>query len=265
MKRRNLSWGILFYLIVLVGSPKFLCAQISEELKGIYRDMIPQMSGELREKLEQALQYELDSIELTPQQFKEFRDHPANPFSGWDQIDPDKLQGTINLQFETEPIRSRKPGYLERQYSDNLSLFEPSLERANVSESTVKITNGKKQLALGGIVSSDGFIITKASELKGHHTLFAKTHDDNVYEVSFVRENQSNDIALLKAEQASGWEKIAMDQCPTAPRFFFGNDRFYRPPPGNGRLQSRSSIPGWGQPGVLGRQTSGNSGGVAGH
>ncbi|HMO14498.1 MAG TPA: PDZ domain-containing protein [Pirellulaceae bacterium] len=175
-----------------------LSAQIDDELRSLYREIIPKFSGELKVKLQRALDQGQDFIELDPQQFREFREHPANPFSGWNNIDASKLSGVIRLQFETQPVRSRRPTDYERQSSRQLAELEPVC--AAVAESTVKLIDGKKQLCYGIVVSNDGYIVTKHSEVKDTEKLFCRLHDGNVYQAKMINADLANDLALIKIE-----------------------------------------------------------------
>lgn len=190
-------------MLVIVGivfclCPSAIMAQVNDELNQLYGEMIPQFSGELRTKLEKARANGDDFIELTPSQFKAFRDHPGNPFDGWDAIDPDKIDGIIRLQFETQPVRSRQAGQFERQNPNQLTQLDPAI--AHVAPSTVKIVDGKKQRCYGIVVSGNGYVVTKASELKDAKKLFCKTNDGRVLEATRINEDKLNDLALLKVD-----------------------------------------------------------------
>ena len=204
-------------LLVIAGICVCLCpsaiqAQINNELRDLYAEMIPQFSGELQEKLVNARDAGQDFIELTGDQFKDFRDHPANPFDGWDGIDPDRIDGIIRLQFETQPVRSRQPGNFERQSEEQLTKLDPAL--AKVAPSIVKIVDGKKQRSYGIVVTRDGYIVSKASELKGAEKLFCKTYLGEVLEATIVNEDLSNDLALLKVSGARFTPVVWADNQP---------------------------------------------------
>ncbi len=177
---------------------KFASAQFDGELQKLYQEMIPQFQGTLKTKLEKALREGKDFIELDSSQFREFRDHPANPFDGWGSIDPSKIDGIIRLQFETQPVRSRRPGTWERQSKSQLAELEPAC--AAVLKSTVKFVDGKKQLCYGIIVDKNGYVVTKASEIAGAPKLFCKTYDGRVLEAKIVNQDVANDLALVKID-----------------------------------------------------------------
>ncbi len=189
---------VLAVLILAAHTNPTWAQHLSQEMRDIFNEMIPQMDSDLQSKLREALNDEHDYIELTPEQFKRFRDHPANPFEGWNGINPDSIDGLIRLQFETQPIRSRTPCEWERQSSSQLEALENVV--AGVAAATVRITNGKTQIALGAIVSPGGHVVTKLSEVAEQDQLFCKTSNDQKYSAKLVGQNKANDIALLKIE-----------------------------------------------------------------
>ena len=66
------------------------------------------------------------------------------------------------------------------------------------SASIVKIMNGKKQLAFGTVVDSDGLILTKASELRGNVECILT--DKRKLEAKVLGIDEATDLALLKIE-----------------------------------------------------------------
>jgi len=69
---------------------------------------------------------------------------------------------------------------------------------AKPSESTVRVLCGDKPVALGTIISGDGWIITKASELKGK--VVCKLKDDRSFSAKVVGIDDKHDLAMLKIE-----------------------------------------------------------------
>jgi serine protease Do len=65
-------------------------------------------------------------------------------------------------------------------------------------KATVRILCDDKAAALGSIVDSDGYILTKASELKGR--LAVKLHDNRLFEAKLVGLDRKTDLAMLKIE-----------------------------------------------------------------
>ncbi|MGI9516261.1 MAG: trypsin-like peptidase domain-containing protein, partial [Pirellulaceae bacterium] len=191
-----------FLMVLFVGTAIQLSAaplqaqQLTQEMQELFQQMLPQLDSDLKQKVQEALDTQRDYLELTPDQFKRFRDHPANPFEGWQGIDPDSIQGLIRLQFETQPIRSRQPGRFERQSSQMLSQYSNVVSEANAS--TVIVTDGKTQIAFGTVVTNEGHVATKLSEVRGKDELFCKSHDGQRFTAELVAENVTNDVAILK-------------------------------------------------------------------
>ena len=79
---------------------------------------------------------------------------------------------------------------------DFVNTFESVVASAN--ESTLSIVSGKRQIALGTVVDSDGLILTKASELRGQ--LGCKLADGKIVPAKVVGVDPKSDLALLKVE-----------------------------------------------------------------
>jgi serine protease Do len=77
-----------------------------------------------------------------------------------------------------------------------LASFKPVVAKAN--ESTVRIRCDDQDCALGTVVDSDGYILTKASELKG--VVSVRLSDGSEYEASTVSSHKDTDLALLKID-----------------------------------------------------------------
>src|SRR5205085_1417434 len=69
---------------------------------------------------------------------------------------------------------------------------------AQPSESTVRVVCDGKDAALGAIVAGDGWIITKASELKGK--IVCRLKDGRDYDAKIIGVHPEHDIALLKVD-----------------------------------------------------------------
>jgi serine protease Do len=69
---------------------------------------------------------------------------------------------------------------------------------AKASESTVRIRGDDKPIALGTIVSPDGYILTKASELRG--TLSVRLPDGSEYEAKTLATHVPTDLAMIKID-----------------------------------------------------------------
>ncbi len=69
---------------------------------------------------------------------------------------------------------------------------------SKAGDSTVSILCNDKDAALGTVVFADGYILTKASELRG--TISVMLSDGSAYEVSIVGVHPETDLALLKLD-----------------------------------------------------------------
>jgi serine protease Do len=85
---------------------------------------------------------------------------------------------------------------VDRASSKFLAPFRTVVTKAN--ESTIRIRCDDKDAALGTIVFADGYILTKASELKGAIT--ARMKDGAEYEADVVAMHKETDLALLKVD-----------------------------------------------------------------
>lgn len=169
---------------------------LSEEMRETFEQMLPQLDVDLQAKVRDAIDKNRDYLELTSDEFRRFRDHPANPFEGWDGIDPSAVDGLIRLRFETQPIRSRVPNRYERQSDSFLRGARDLVKRANAG--TVVVSSSDKQIALGTVISADGHIVTKLSELGEDSDLSCRGFDGRNWSAKVVAKNQANDIAILK-------------------------------------------------------------------
>jgi len=84
----------------------------------------------------------------------------------------------------------------ERSHSKVLAAFRDVV--STPSQSTVRIFADGHKAALGAIVDSDGYVVTKASELKGR--LEVQVHDGRKVEGRIVGRDTALDLALLKIE-----------------------------------------------------------------
>jgi serine protease Do len=181
---------------ILVPPVSGAAQELSQEMRETFEEMLPQLDEDLQQKVRQAIRLNRDYLELTPGEFKRFRDHPANPFQGWDGIDPDNIKGLIRLRFETQPIRSRVPCEWERQSAELLEQGKRIVQRATAG--TVVVTDGKAQLALGTVVTSEGHVVTKYSEVADADKLYCRSGDNRKWSATLLTRNVPNDIAILK-------------------------------------------------------------------
>jgi len=90
--------------------------------------------------------------------------------------------------------RSKKPNYT-RTSPDFVSVF--SSVSKSMEQATVAVFSDGKQVALGTVIDSDGFILTKASELK--KKLVCKIGDEE-YVPEIIGIHGKTDLALLKID-----------------------------------------------------------------
>lgn len=189
---------VAFSIACLMAVPAF-GQQLSEEMRGIFAELMPQLDKDLRNKIQDAINNDRDYLELTVDEFERFRNHPDNPFDGWQGIDTTKIKGTIRVQFESEPIRSRETDPQERQSTKLLDSLVSVARRTN--SSTVKISNGTNQVALGMVFTDQGHVVTKLSELEGCDELYCNASDGQRFRAEWVAQNKANDIAILKIRE----------------------------------------------------------------
>jgi len=67
-------------------------------------------------------------------------------------------------------------------------------------KSTVRVLGDKKDAALGTIVTADGFILTKYSEVANAKVVACKLPDGKTLEAKVVGVNDKFDLAMLKVE-----------------------------------------------------------------
>jgi len=94
-----------------------------------------------------------------------------------------------------------------------LALFKPVVETP--AKSTVRVLVDGKDAALGTVVSQDGYVLTKASEVKGGR-LSVKTHDGRDLDATVTATSDGFDVAMLKVD-GTGLEPIqwsSTKECP---------------------------------------------------
>ena len=89
---------------------------------------------------------------------------------------------------------AKKPNF-SRVSPDFISIFEPVSK--SMEEATVRVLSGGKQVALGTIIDADGYILTKASELK--RDLKCQVGDEE-FEAEVIGIHGKTDLALLKID-----------------------------------------------------------------
>lgn len=207
-----MKYKILIVAIVFATSFAMLNtsakAQLPRDVQDMFEGMLDDLDDDLRAKFETAIKNDTPTVEFTVEQFIRFRDDPINPFEGLDRIDARPGGGNIALSFELPSIRNRIVKPLERQAHDRLERLTPVV--SNMIPSVVAVMSNDRQVALGTVADSNGYIITKASEVNSRKYLKVVTSDAKDYDAKIVFENEQNDIAILKVEttlEAIDWEQ----------------------------------------------------------
>jgi serine protease Do len=100
-----------------------------------------------------------------------------------------------------------------RNSPQTLAAFRPAV--AKVCQSVVRIMSDGKPVALGTVVHGDGYIVTKASELKPGK-LIVKDYDGREFEATRVGTNETYDLAMLKVK-ATDLPAVAWSPSAAAP------------------------------------------------
>jgi serine protease Do len=110
--------------------------------------------------------------------------------------DPDKpSKGIIPFVVERFNGRNRYPGDEGKNHTMVKAAFRDVV--ADASAATVVVLADDKRVALGTVVSSDGYIVTKASELRGK--LICKLGEKS-YDARLVGTHHDTDLALVKID-----------------------------------------------------------------
>lgn len=104
------------------------------------------------------------------------------------------------------------PSMSPNQRTDATMLRTMELAVGNTWQTSVQVLSGRHQLALGTIVSPDGWIATKASQL-GDSPLEIKFFDGKKLPAKNVRSDNELDLALLKVER-TGLPSLPLDPIP---------------------------------------------------
>jgi len=102
----------------------------------------------------------------------------------------------IFLCVATKPADSAEE--LDQNYLTNSLVVRQAFQEATsqASRSTVSIFSNGQKVSLGTVISSDGFVLTKASELKGK--VQCQLSDERKLPANIVGVHMENDLALLK-------------------------------------------------------------------
>ena len=180
-------------------------AQLARDVQDVFEGMLEELDEELQKKFKAAIKKNTPTVEFTPEQFRRFRDNPANPFEGLDNIKVDDHGGNIALKFELPSMRNRTVHSRERQ--SPVVLSQISAPVLSAAASTVAFYSGGRQIALGTVVDSDGYVLTKASEVENREEVLCHLRGGRKLEAKLIRTDAKNDLAILKIE-AEGLAKI---------------------------------------------------------
>ena len=111
-----------------------------------------------------------------------------------DKDDDDDDEPKAEKNSKRKRKSAKKPSF-SRLSPDFISTFEPISK--SMETATVQVLSGGKQVALGTIVDADGYILTKASELK--RDLKCQVGDEE-FEAQVIGIHGKTDLALLKID-----------------------------------------------------------------
>jgi S1-C subfamily serine protease len=104
-------------------------------------------------------------------------------------------------QRELDAIRERRVGTYEREHASLLRELQPVV--SGVRPSTFEVINPTYWASIGTLVTSDGYAITKASELIQDQPIKARFGRDKTVSATLVKVDTENDVALLKLEEGT--------------------------------------------------------------
>lgn len=191
---------LLAFCFFAITCPSPVAGQLQEEMRDLLTELLPELEPDLQAKFKRALDSDSNSVILTPNQFRKFREHPLNPFDGMSQIDPDTLHGNIELKFEIPSLRDRTLNPLERNHPNNLAIVFPGVA-ATESSSVVQISDGKKTVCLGTVVELPLRVLTKASEVSELETIrivVRGPYGEQSLPARAVNVDANNDLAILE-------------------------------------------------------------------
>ncbi|MEE2827015.1 MAG: PDZ domain-containing protein [Planctomycetota bacterium] len=188
--------AIAWSLAVWATSQQAGGQELNREMRAIFETMVRELPPDLATKFQQALDEGSPSIEFTPREFRRFRNHPINPFDGIQDINPDDLDGNIQLKFELPSLKNRPVGPFERQGRSLRRRLRPAINK--VTRATVKFVAENQPVSLGCIVDPSGLILTKASEIENFDRLECHVGRREIYPADIVSVDKNNDLALVK-------------------------------------------------------------------
>lgn len=130
------------------------------------------------------------------------------------QSDDDRSSGTSGLTralgLNPWSRDSERVNSYSKKSDDFVGVFQSVVASADAS--TLEVMSGKRQIALGTVIDSNGLVLTKASELRGQ--IGCKLLDGTIAEATVVGIDPETDLALLKVD-AENLNVIQWSQDPT--------------------------------------------------
>lgn len=114
-----------------------------------------------------------------------------------------------------------------RDNTDMTRLIQPIAE--SVQYSVAQVLSGGRPVALATIVSSDGYLLTKRSELSGD-PIRIRLHDGRLYPARVAAVRRRNDLALLRVDANVSLTPLSfVDHTPSVASFLVSVGRTGRP------------------------------------
>lgn len=187
--------GAVVFLLALLAISATASAEMPRDLRDQFERLIPDLDPDVAKCFQCAMDAGCCVVEFTPDEFRKFRDNPVNPFEDTYQIEPDDNLANISLNFEMPSLRNRRVEPSERQNVELLETLAPVVK--DVTESMVRVWKDDRMIALGTIISSDGYVITKASEVQKRAPIQCIVNGERV-SARIERIDEESDVALLK-------------------------------------------------------------------
>lgn len=146
----------------------------------------------------------LGAAPLRADEPQERRDSEVRPDRDF-RFTPQWLMRTMRGRTE------RAPGKYERRHTSVVSAFREAV--ADPAKSTVEVICDYDTTGLGAIVAANGYILTKASDLKGK--IVCRLHDKSRYDARIIGVSKEHDLALLKIEADGLTPVVWSDQSET--------------------------------------------------
>ncbi len=225
LPRKIVFFGLVLplFMLLLGGAGGLAKAEIPADVRDVFESMLDNLEPDLQGPFRKALEKGTSVVEMTPAQFRRFRDNPFNPFEGLDEIDASDEAGNIALKFELPSLRTRPKAKHEKQ---NRSLVKQlNSISLPVSKSLVRLYAGDRHVAMGAIVSADGLVITKNSEVTTRGPITCLMSDGRKLPTKLRRAAKVHDLCLLEIE-ATGLKPIQwVDQPLSLGQFLLAPDQ----------------------------------------